>query len=543
MGTQHVEIERKFDVGAQFAVPDLGSVPGVASESEPEELELSATYHDTPGLRLLRSRVTLRRRTGGNDAGWHVKLPAAAGARTELHQPLGRAVKRPPADVLAPVRGLVGTQDVGPVATVHTHRVLRRLYDADGRQLAEVADDLVTGTALPAAAGESAAITSWREIEVELVDGGPEVLAAVADVLVAAGARPSGSPSKVGQVLRDRLAAIGGPAVGAAPEAAGRGEKRAASRRPTAGDVVRAAVAAQAGDLRTADLAIRAGQGEGVHDFRVACRRLRSTLAVFRSVLERESTDPVRAELQWAGRELSAARDGEVALEHLRELVAEQPVELVLGPVAARLQQAQLRDRLAGEQHALEVLAGTRYLRLVDALDLLLLEPPVTPAAAGPARPVLRAAVRRSRKRVLRQARVADRASGAQRHTALHEVRKAAKRARYTAEVVEPVLGRRAKALRREMKRVQTTLGYAGHRGHPGALPAARPRRRAGRGESLDLWAVARSRGGARGAGGGTVPGPVAAHPQGAEGRRLTTRPGPVTPRAERALRAQRTPS
>jgi CHAD domain-containing protein len=251
--------------------------------------------------------------------------------------------------------------------------------------------------------------------------------------------------------------------VGSAPGAtpASRGRKGAASRRPTAGDVVRAAVAAQVGDLRTADLAIRTGQGKGVHDFRVACRRLRSTLAVFRSVLERQFTDPLRAELQWVGRELSATRDGEIALEHLRALVAEQPIELVLGPVAARLQQTQLRDHLAGEQHVLEVLAGARYLRLVDALDQLLLEPPVTPAAAGTARPVLRAALRRSRKRVLRQARAADRAPGALRHPALHEVRKAAKRARYTAEVVEPVLGRRAKALRREMKRVQTVLGHA----------------------------------------------------------------------------------
>jgi CHAD domain-containing protein len=40
-------------------------------------------------------------------------------------------------------------------------------------------------------------------------------------------------------------------------------------------------------------------------------------------------------------------------------------------------------------------------------------------------------------------------------------VRKAAKRARYTAEVAEPVLGRRVKTLRREMKRVQTLLGHA----------------------------------------------------------------------------------
>ena len=445
MGTQHVEIERKFDAGPEFVVPALDAVPGVASVSEPEEIELAATYHDTPGLRLLRAKVTLRRRTGGPDAGWHVKLPAAGSARIELHQPLGRAGKTPPAAVLAPVRGIVGTHPVGVVATVHTHRVLRRLFDAAGRQLAEVADDLVTGTALPAGAGEAATITSWREIEVELVDGDPDVLDAVAGVLTAAGARPSASASKAGQVLTGRLAGLHAPA---APER-------------TAGGVVLAAVAAQVGDLRSADLAIRTGGAEGVHDFRVACRRLRSTLAVFRSVLDRAATDPVRAELRWAGRELSGARDGEVALEHLRALVAEQPVELVLGPVAARLQQTELRDHVLGEDHVLEVLTGARYLRLVDSLEELLAEPPVTAAAAGRARPVLRDGVRRSRKRVLREVRTAELATGPRQHTALHEVRKAAKRARYTAELVEPVLGRRAKALRREMKRVQTVLGHA----------------------------------------------------------------------------------
>src|SRR6476469_8156201 len=169
MGTQHVEIERKFEAGPDFVVPGLGDLPGVASVSEPEELELSATYHDTPDLRLLRSRVTLRRRTGGTDAGWHVKLPGSDGARTELHQPLGRAVKSPPAAVLAPVLGLIGTRPVGPVATIETHRVVRRLADAEGRVLAEVADDAVTGAALAAAAGAPVTITAWRGIEVELV--------------------------------------------------------------------------------------------------------------------------------------------------------------------------------------------------------------------------------------------------------------------------------------------------------------------------------------------------------------------------------------
>jgi CHAD domain-containing protein len=452
----HVEIERKFDVGPDFTVPDLSGVAGVASVADVEEIDLAATYHDTPDLRLLRSKVTLRRRTGGPDAGWHVKLPAAAGARLELHQPLGRAVKAPPAAVLAPVLGLVGTQRPGPVATVETHRIVRRLADAEGRVLAEVADDTVTGAALAAAAGEPSTITTWREIEVELVDGDEALLDAVSDVLRAAGAQPSASSSKAAQILHGRLTTAGGM-----PDAGRSMRKRSKRRGATAGEMVLAAVATQVTALREADLAVRTEQPEGVHDFRVACRRLRSIFAAFRPVLAREQTDPVRAELQWVGRELSGARDGEVALEHLRAMVADQPDELVLGPVVARLQQAEVSDHMAGDEHVRRVLSDPRYLRLVDTLEALLADPPVTSLASAPATRVARKAVRRSGRRLRRAVRAAKRTSGPARHLAMHEVRKAAKRVRYTAEVVVPVLGVRAKALVDTMKEVQDVLGEA----------------------------------------------------------------------------------
>ena len=449
----HLEIERKFDVGPDFSVPDLVGVAGVASVADVEEIDLAATYHDTADLRLLRSRVTLRRRTGGTDAGWHVKLPGSAGARTELHQPLGRAVQSPPAAVLAPVLGLIGTRPVGPVATIETHRVVRRLADAEGRVLAEVADDAVTGAALAAAAGAPVTVTAWREIEVELVDGDRSVLDAVAEALCAAGANSSASASKVGQVLAARLATT----VPQGDGADGPGKKL----QRTAGEVVLAAVGAQVVALGEADLAARTGGSEGVHDFRVACRRLRSIFAEFRSVLPRVQTDPIRAELQWAGQELSATRDGEVALEHLRGLVKDQPVELVLGPVAARLQQAEIADGVAGEEHARGTLSDPRYLRLVDALQDLLAAPPLTDVAGEPATQVFRDAVQHSGRRLRRAVRAAQNASGPARHLAMHEVRKAAKRVRYTAEVVSPVLGGRAKKLKHRTKWVQTVLGEA----------------------------------------------------------------------------------
>jgi CHAD domain-containing protein len=367
------------------------------------------------------------------------------------------------------VLGLLGTATAGPVATIATTRAVTPLLDGDGRVLAEVADDRVVGTVLPTAVGEPAGSTSWRELEVELVEGNQEVLDAVVAELVAAGATLSQSASKLGQVLADRLAALdGAPRRGTAdvvpagkPAKKKRAKQLARLAGTTAGDVVLAAVAVQLAALRAADLAVRTDQPEGIHDLRVACRRLRSIFAAFRPVLAREATEPIREELRWVGAELSAARDGEVALEHLRALVAEQPGELVLGPVAARLQQAEIRDHADGGRRAGKALSDRRYLRLLDTLDRLLAEPPLTDAAQRPAGPAMAEAVQRSGKRFRRAVRTAHRATGDAQHLALHDVRKAAKRVRYTAEVAVPVLGAPAEALVGCLKEVQDTLGEA----------------------------------------------------------------------------------
>jgi Uncharacterized conserved protein len=76
--TDHVEIEQKFDVDEDFERPDFGALPGVTAAA-PVVYRLAATYFDTPGDRLAANKITLRRRTGGTDEGWHLKLPAADG--------------------------------------------------------------------------------------------------------------------------------------------------------------------------------------------------------------------------------------------------------------------------------------------------------------------------------------------------------------------------------------------------------------------------------------------------------------------------------
>jgi CHAD domain-containing protein len=416
--------------------------------------------------------VTLRRRTGGSDAGWHVKLPAAAGARRELHSPVGRAARTPPKAVLEPVLGIVRSAPAEQVAALRTRRQVVELRNAEGGVLAEIADDHVTGTALSTEPGGAAVVTAWRELEVELVDGDEALLAAVAEAVQAAGAQPAASPSKLARVLADRLADVDGAAPpAAAPEPAtgtegtegtkgkkGKKKKRADGGDPgrPAGEVLRAVLRDQVAALQDADLMVRTGQPDAVHQVRVACRRLRSILAAFRPVLDRAQTDPLRQELAEVGAALSGGRDAEVALGHLRTLVAGQPEELVLGPVAARLQQAEIKELQAAERTARKVLSGPAYLRLRDDLDALLADPPLTEHAAAAADEVAREVLARTAKRLRR---AVHGAMDTDDPAALHEVRKAAKRVRYSAEAVVPVLGEPVAELVDALKRVQDVLG------------------------------------------------------------------------------------
>ncbi len=445
MTSGHLEIETKYDVTEAFQLPDLDGLDGVARVDPPVEHGLEAVYHDTADLRLLRARVTLRRRTGGPDAGWHLKLPAGA-ARRELHAPLGRATKNPPRALVAPVVGILRGAATAPVATLRTRRLVTSLRDAEGALLAEVADDTVTATVPASAPGAPAEVRVWREVEVELGDGTAELVTAVGDRLIAAGARPSATVSKVGRVLSGRL------------EATGRPEPKRRKKGPRAGEFVQAALTEQLAALEAADVQLRTEQADAVHQVRVGARRLRSTLAALRAVIDLDATLPVREELRWVGVQLSTARDDEVALTHLRELVAAEAPELVLGPVAARLQQLQLQEERAGLDRALDTLSGARYLRLLEALHEMVADPPFTDVAGDRLEPVLRQAVRSSVRRLSRHMATARRAQGAERHEALHDVRKAAKRVRYATEIAGSHLSG-AKDVVTVAKRIQQVLG------------------------------------------------------------------------------------
>jgi hypothetical protein len=192
----HQEVERKFDLAPDQPLPDLVGGP-VASIGPAVVSHLEATYVDTDSLALAAAKITLRRRTGGDDAGWHLKLPRSGDTRTELRNPLGEGIRTVPPELLDQVRAVVGDHGLHPVAVLRTTRTERHLYDADGTDLAVLADDTVEAERLVGTPGH----LRWRELEVELVHGDDAVLQSVAGALAAGGVSTSASSSKLAKVL------------------------------------------------------------------------------------------------------------------------------------------------------------------------------------------------------------------------------------------------------------------------------------------------------------------------------------------------------
>lgn len=441
MSGSHIEVESKYNASPSFRLPPLDRVLGVSRVVPPEVVSLHATYFDTADLRLACQGVTLRRRTGGADEGWHLKLPLAEGGRREVHRPLGRSRRTepaPPIALLRLARSYSRAGEVAPVARLLTERTQYQLLGADDVVLAEVADDQVTGQAL----GGGLTVTTWREIEVELALGDRALLAAVGRRLLAAGAQPATASSKLVRTL-------GGLAPAAVDLPAG-----------SAGAALLDYLREQVAGLLAADVAVRLDQPDSTHSMRVATRRMRSVLATYRPLLDRTATEPIRAELQWLGGVLGDARDAEVIREGLLRALGDLPGELVLGPVRTRLDRELRTAMRLARQRMLAELDGDRYLRLLEALNGMVTAPALAAAADRPAAAVLPERVAREWRRLRgfhRQA--AEAPTPTARDQTLHELRKAAKRARYAAELAVPVLGDPAGGFAKNMKRLQTALG------------------------------------------------------------------------------------
>ena len=426
--SRYTETERKFEVVETTVSPSFDGLSLVSRVERSPSQSLDAVYFDTPGRDLARHKITLRRRTGGSDAGWHLKLPAGADTRTEVRMPLeGEAVPDALRDV---VLAIVRDRPLAPVARISTARTIELLYGHDGSVVAEFCDDRVTASA------EGGDEVQWREWELELADGAdPALLDRLANRLFDAGALPAGHGSKLARVLASS---------GSADE----------QTRPVSSDPLHRAVAGHVEELVEWDRAVRSDVYDSVHQMRVTTRKIRSLLQSSEGSFGISDDDWILGELRELAAVLGVARDAEVLAERYERALDALPEANVRGPVRDRLVEGAKKRYQTGWRRSLTAMRSPRYFRLLDALEALTAAEPPAPAAPGeqPADATIDSAYRRVRK-AAKAARVAAQDPGVDGDEALHRIRKRAKQLRYTASATG------ANRVADRAKVIQTLLG------------------------------------------------------------------------------------
>jgi CHAD domain-containing protein len=422
----YLERETKLDVAAGFREPDLIGLIPAGAHIETGTEQLRSEYFDTAASDLRSAAMTLRHRTGTADVGWHLKVPRKVG-REEL-----QAADAPdlPDELRRLVRGVTRGAEVRPVAVLTTLRRVRRIRDADGALLAEIAADDVSAAVL----GEHGRVSTWREVEIELGSGDEDLLYGLAAAYQDAGAFAAASWSKLDRALgrHDPETAAGalGPVLN---------YLRKNHRRILAGDV-----------------ALRSGEVGPVHKTRVAVRRIRSTLRTFGGLFESDRSAHLDDELRWYAGLLGDVRDRQVLRKRYREQLDELPDDLVLGPVRARIDAELGGEQAEGWEALVAGLDSDRYMALLNELAVFVTDPPLGKKANRRVQWLTKQRHRAERKVVKRLDRAVETGDADD----LHSARKAAKRARYAAELLRPnTEGRSARKSVKRHRRLQDLLG------------------------------------------------------------------------------------
>ncbi|WP_333619618.1 CYTH and CHAD domain-containing protein [Dietzia sp.] len=385
----HWEVESTFDVSGDTPLPDL-TLSGELATRETVVHRLSATYYDTEDLVLTRAQITLRRRVGGKDDGWHVKLPAvetSAGStgRLELSFELGDGATgsagfpEVPEEARHAVYGRVRDAPLVPIARVDNERHETIIETRNGENdengehpteaaapFAEFCDDHVDGSNL--LTGSS---TSWREWEIELVDPDAADAASILERLSGACTEVGAEPAALASKLRTAL--------GPLPE-----QDRPASS-PIADMLSTDVERLVAGDPGT-----RLGHEVGVHSMRTAARNLLSTLSTYTDELQTAADERALTthaadggavprpdiagtvdELRQLLRMLGKSRDVYVVRKRLLELADDYPRDLVPDSVRTRIERELLLEDERAFARIDAALTTPRYIGLLDALDMI----------------------------------------------------------------------------------------------------------------------------------------------------------------------------
>lgn len=435
-----LETEVKFSVHPSFEIPSFDEAePPLHLEGRLPQ-HLKATYYDSADLRLARNGITLRYRTGDHHEGgaWHLKLPVRIGdgrTREELH------FDGEPRNVPEKIRDLVTVyvrrERLAGAETIHTRRDTWAVRDPEGRHLADLMDDEVS------VLQKGRVVTRFRELELEKRDAKNREFARLIKHLRATGAVEAAPIPKVVRVL--------GPRATAPSDFPNSAPLRANA---TTGELVTHALRSGLDRLVAHDVPARRGMVEGVHQMRVATRRLRSDLRTFMSVVDETWAASLSEELAWLADALGEVRDLDVLQATLHEDAAGFDNDLT--PLFDDLLQ---RHDVATE-HLRIALTSDRYQILVDRLLESAASPMLTDAAESPAAETGTRLVGTHWKKLRRS--IADLSEDSP-DNAWHRARIKAKRTRYAAEAMIPALSKksadRAARFARRVADVQDVLG------------------------------------------------------------------------------------
>lgn len=408
-----LERELKFDVPAGFELPELAG-------RRQADRTFTSTYYDTSDARLLGHGITLRRRVEQRVGVWQLKLPSADG-RYELEERGGPG--RVPTTFVDLLPALLrGGATLEPSAKLRTRRQVSVVTrDADRIEVVVDAVTVLDGTKVT---------ERFAELETEVVKGDGKALRPIEKALRKAGARRTDGTPKLARVLAR-------PQPGSGPEG---GEPI---------DRLRSLLVAQYRELVMNDPGVRLGEDpEAVHQARVATRRARALLRAAGTIVDSGWAETLRAELAWLGKLLGPVRDLDVLIGHVAEeagALAGADVRAI-GTIRGRLG----RQRGTARRALLAAMSEPRYFQLLDSLAA------AERAPAGPGSASLEqiAADAFERARKAKKALPPDPDDDE-----LHAVRIEVKRARYAAELAEPVLGKAGDRLLRRAKVVQDVIG------------------------------------------------------------------------------------
>ncbi len=444
----HREVESKFRLPAAAELPDLTGCGRVMHVDDGRTTTLTATYFDTADLRLARNRITLRRREGGCDAGWHLKIPVAEQplpTRDELRLPLSAgAADVVPEQLRDLVTAYARRAPLVPVATLRTERASRLLRGADGAPIAELTDDVVA-----VLDGERVSLR-FREVELEALDATAEEFAALDAALVAGGAVPGEFGSKAVRAL--------GPRAQGLPDVP---EPRDLRPSDPAGEVLRVDLSRRVNALRRRDLGVRRREPDAVRQLLRALRDTRSLLHAFAPLVEPAWGRRLQGELRWLATSLREGRAEQLRREVLDDLSARLPALVAAGHSTSLVgalvdTEREHAHRTRQMRHPETTLRSDRYLDLLDVLVEACTGLPQTPEARAPADDVIPALVRESWHGLAAAASALD----------THEqtwraLRRAARRTQVACQAATPVFGRPAALLAKRARRLVDLVGSA----------------------------------------------------------------------------------